>query len=122
MKFTIAIIVLAVFLRPVLPVVGYIINYDYIVKELCENRTKPELHCNGKCQLMKEMAKASENEKPAQQKKSASAEVEVLFCQQAVAFVLACLDQPVSTEVCNKYSNLYSFLSSASLYHPPAVV
>ncbi len=122
MKFTIAVIVLAVFLRPVLPVVGYIINYDYIVKELCENRTKPELHCNGKCQLMKEMAKASENEKPVQQKKSACAEVEILFCQQPVIIALAHFSPSISTEVKNRYSNLYSFLPSVSLYHPPTTV
>lgn len=122
MKFTIAVIVLAVFLRPVLPVVGYIINYDYIVKELCENRQKPELHCNGKCQLMKELAKASENEKPAQQKKSASAELEILFCQQPVILTLAHFSPSISTEVKNRYSNLYSFLPLASFYHPPATV
>lgn len=122
MKFTIAVIILAVFLRPVLPVVGYAINYDYIVKELCENRQKPELHCNGKCQLMKELAKASEHDKPSQQKKSANAEVEILFCQQAAAFTFVQSDGPVSTEVKNKYCNLYSFLPSASFYHPPTVV
>lgn len=122
MKFTIAVIVLAVFLRPVLPVVGYIINYDYIVKELCENRQKPELHCNGKCQLMKELAKASENEKPTQQKKSASAELEILFCQQPVIISFTNFSLSISTEVKNRYSNLYSFLPLASFYHPPATV
>jgi hypothetical protein len=37
-------------------VAGYTINKDYIAKNLCENRDKPKLHCNGKCQLMKKMA------------------------------------------------------------------
>ncbi len=46
--------------KPVLPVVEYMVNYDYISKVLCENKAKPKLKCNGKCHLMKELAKASE--------------------------------------------------------------
>lgn len=34
----------------------YTINKDYIAKNLCENKARPTLHCNGKCQLMKKMA------------------------------------------------------------------
>ena len=37
-------------------VAGYTINKDYIAKNLCENRDKPKLLCNGKCQLAKKMA------------------------------------------------------------------
>lgn len=36
---------------PVLPVLDYVINYDYIVNELCVNRNKPIMACNGKCYL-----------------------------------------------------------------------
>jgi hypothetical protein len=36
---------------PVLPVLDYLINYDYIAKELCINKNKPVLACNGKCYL-----------------------------------------------------------------------
>lgn len=42
---------LLVLVQPALPVLEYLINYDYIVKELCENRGKPILTCNGKCYL-----------------------------------------------------------------------
>ena len=48
-----------------MPVVEYIVNYDYISKVLCVNKAKPQMHCNGKCHLMKKLAAASENEKPA---------------------------------------------------------
>jgi len=34
---------------------------NYIAKNLCENRYRPMLHCNGKCVLMKKMA-AEENQ------------------------------------------------------------
>jgi len=42
---------LLVLVQPALPVLEYLVNYDYIVSELCENRDKPILTCNGKCYL-----------------------------------------------------------------------
>ncbi|PKP15212.1 MAG: hypothetical protein CVU07_10940, partial [Bacteroidetes bacterium HGW-Bacteroidetes-23] len=44
---------------------NYVVNYDYISKELCENKAKPELECNGKCHLKAELANASEESTPA---------------------------------------------------------
>lgn len=46
---------LAIF-RPLMPYVDYYMNYDYIAEQLCENRNKPVLACNGKCYLSKELA------------------------------------------------------------------
>jgi hypothetical protein len=43
--------------RPILPVLEYHVNYDYIVSALCENRNKPYLACNGKCYLEKQIKK-----------------------------------------------------------------
>ncbi|MCA0931248.1 hypothetical protein LCM02_02215 [Lutimonas saemankumensis] len=42
---------LLVLVQPAIPVLEYLINYDYIVNELCENREKPIQTCNGKCYL-----------------------------------------------------------------------
>jgi hypothetical protein len=42
-------------IQPALPVIDYLVNYNYIVKELCENRDKPVLACNGKCYLEKQV-------------------------------------------------------------------
>lgn len=41
--------------RPVLPIIEYYANYDYIATVLCENRDKPYLECNGKCYLEKQL-------------------------------------------------------------------
>ena len=43
-------------------IVNYTINKDYISKNLCENRNKPKMHCNGKCHLMKQLQKQSKKE------------------------------------------------------------
>jgi len=48
---------LLVLVLPSLPVLEYLINYKYIVNELCENRDKPVLTCNGKCYLADQVEK-----------------------------------------------------------------
>ena len=41
--------------RPIMPIIEYYGNYDYIATELCENKDKPYLECNGKCYLEKQL-------------------------------------------------------------------
>jgi hypothetical protein len=48
---------LLVLVLPSVPVLEYLINYNYIVSELCENRDKPVLTCNGKCYLADQVEK-----------------------------------------------------------------
>lgn len=36
-------------------IMDYELNKDYITKNLCVNRNKPMMHCNGKCHMMKKM-------------------------------------------------------------------
>jgi hypothetical protein len=45
--------------RPIIPIIEYYANYDYIASELCENRDKPYLECNGKCYLEKQLNKVN---------------------------------------------------------------
>jgi len=60
----ILLVALTMLIKPLWPVGEYIMNYDYIVNELCENKDKPELQCNGKCYLMQLLAQESQqNEK-----------------------------------------------------------
>ena len=40
----------------------YRVNQDYIAKNLCENRDKPMLDCNGQCYLAKQLKAAEEKE------------------------------------------------------------
>ncbi|WP_369049265.1 hypothetical protein [Tenacibaculum sp. UWU-22] len=67
MKTKIAIGLLLIFcsleIRPILPFIDYCLNYQYISQVLCVNKDKPELHCNGKCYLNKELKKVQETEK-----------------------------------------------------------
>lgn len=49
-------------LKLYLPYVNYCINYKYISTVLCENKNKPEMHCNGKCHLKKTIKQAEEED------------------------------------------------------------
>lgn len=122
MKKAIVIVVFLFVLKPILPVLEYVFNYDYIVKELCENKAKPELKCNGKCHLMKELAKASENETPvSQDKKTSYTEFEILFLEKSASFEIANLNFPIQSEINAGYSDLYIYENTVSVFHPPTV-
>jgi len=68
-------------LRPLLPVLIYYANYDYIATELCENKDKPYLECNGKCYLeaLKKRANPIEDQ------------------QKPISTVINMADYPIST-------------------------
>lgn len=109
--------------KPVIPVAEYIINYDYISKVLCVNKEKPIMHCNGKCHLMQELAKASESEKPASSdKKSSPQQSEILFFQEIPAFIIETTAFNTSHKISSRYSNLYTHLNNCAVFHPPVFI
>lgn len=117
------ILVLAIILKPIIPVIDYVVNYHYIATVLCENKDKPQLNCCGKCHLKKELAKASEGEKPnsSDKKENSKQEVEVLFFQDIKSLIVEQIYFKNKTLVSNNYSNLYFHLSDNSFFHPPTV-
>ena len=44
---------------PYMPYIEYELNKKYIAEVLCENKDKPEMHCNGHCHLKKQLKKAN---------------------------------------------------------------
>jgi hypothetical protein len=48
--------------RMYVPYLNYCINYKYISTVLCENKNKPQMHCNGKCHLKKTIKTAAEED------------------------------------------------------------
>lgn len=48
----------------------FLINQNYIAKNLCENRDKPQLHCNGKCQLCKKLTQEDNKDKQNPQRRN----------------------------------------------------
>lgn len=42
-------------IRPVVPVVDYFVNFEYIAEVLCLKKEVPESSCNGKCYLLQQI-------------------------------------------------------------------
>ena len=111
---------MTMFLKPVFPVIEYIVNYDYIVNELCENKQIPESNCNGKCYLMKELAKASVGESTNPTDKKVSAKMyEVIYFQelQSINFDFSSLSN--ASNVLFSWFNNYHHLVNNAIFHPP---
>lgn len=47
-------------IQPVMPLIEYQVNKEYIASVLCENRNEPALACNGKCYLEKQVKESQE--------------------------------------------------------------
>lgn len=48
--------------QPMMPLIEYNLNKEYIASALCENRDRPELACNGKCYLESKMEESHNSE------------------------------------------------------------
>lgn len=123
MKIGVIFIVFVFLFRPVMPVVDYVLNYDYIRTVLCENKAKPKLSCNGKCHLMKQLAKASEQEDSNQKnnKSQVKVEWEFPFMQANVHENSTAFHSMARTISIFSYSNLYQFSAEIGVFHPPTV-
>ncbi|HUH45701.1 MAG TPA: hypothetical protein VLZ54_01005 [Arenibacter sp.] len=60
MKQVVLFVAILMLIKPLWPLAEYVVNYDYIVENLCENKDRPFLNCDGKCYLAKQLAKESE--------------------------------------------------------------
>ncbi len=72
---------------------GFELNRKYIAAELCVNKNKPELNCNGKCYLMKKLKQAQDKEEK-QERQSRKPQV-----QEALAVTPFLFKQYVFTEM-----------------------
>jgi hypothetical protein len=96
----------------------YQINKEYIAKVLCINKSKPKMHCNGKCHLKKELNKAEKKENSPANPLKEKSEIQ-LFSQHYSSLELFTSIQTTH----NKYISDYSFPLSDkyldSIFHPP---
>jgi hypothetical protein len=96
---------------------GFELNQDYIVSSLCVNRDKPQLHCNGKCYLLRKLKQAEEKEK------NKDRENQRVFFQQAVVVERLQLD-PCAFAILSSYGSESSFhlpKHSSDIFQPPQV-
>jgi len=109
------------FTKPLWPVVDYIANYDYIVNVFCENIDKPELECDGKCYLSKELAKeaGADDKNPLNSKTSKTEIPQVIISEIVNEYEFVLQADHASIEEIGYLPNLNSLLLTSSIYHPP---
>lgn len=109
------------FTKPLWPVVDYIANYDYIVNVLCENIDKPELECDGKCYLSKELAKeaGADDKNPLNSKTSKTEIPQVIISENVNEYEFVLQADHTSIEEIGYLPNLNSLLLTSGIYHPP---
>ena len=101
---------------------GLKINQSYIAQNLCINRSRPGLHCNGHCYFMRKIKQAEENEKK-QAERDGSVRLEVSFCQEP--FRITFTAPPiiaVNTGSFADYTCAYSSRYKNAIFKPPPLV
>ena len=103
-------------LRPITPFIEYAINYDYISKILCINKDKPELKCNGKCQLMQKIEKQQDDDFKS---------LRIIAEDCPIGFIeIIQLQLKKTTDLIESnffYFKKYTFLYIYSEFHPPTI-
>ncbi|MDQ0109680.1 hypothetical protein J2T02_004824 [Chitinophaga terrae (ex Kim and Jung 2007)] len=98
----------------------FFINQDYISKNLCVNRDKPELHCNGKCHLAKKLKEEERKDQENPERKLENKSE--LFCERIVVNTLL---QPVLSLPGIRHQYPLSIGcpidQPSSVFHPPTV-
>lgn len=96
------------------------INQDYIAKNICINRDKPQMKCNGKCHLKKQLKKV-ENDGSASGKdvptKLDKVELTTFIIPQFTSFHIAGYTQPGIYNPVQQ--RMYGINALASVFHPP---
>jgi hypothetical protein len=104
----------------VLVMADYYINIKNITLELCINKARPELHCNGKCYLKKKL----ESEQKQQQEQAPGSrkyvtEVQLYYQQNLPGPGLT--QQTIESAKYPSYNQLQTASYHAAIFHPPSV-
>ena len=122
MKSFLFLISVLLFCKSFVPLIDYAVNYEYITQELCENKNDKALHCNGKCHLVKQMAKSSEDENPISAEKINLLK-EVMPLLKIELFTFKKHEFPKIKNILPvAYTNLYSYLIPKGIFHPPSFI
>ena len=84
MKQVVLFVAILMLIKPLWPLAEYVVNYDYIVENLCENKDRPFLNCDGKCYLAKQLAKESDNDKNPFESRSSKMDIQFVVSMDTV--------------------------------------
>ncbi len=103
----------------VIIVAEYYAQKDYIAKKLCENKNKPELHCEGKCCLKKKLAKEAKEQSPSPTNQKSEQVVNLIGPEAKFEIVYHTTESPAKKYF--SFNELKTFSYHHSVFHPPTV-
>lgn len=103
-------------LSKVIILVDYELNKEYITEIFCHNKNKPQLECNGKCHLMKQMKEDDKKEKAPLNNVKEKFEVQ-LFC--SIQEMLSLNSFVISQFNFHSFQLQKTISPSFSIFHPP---
>ena len=96
--------------------VDFYLNQSSIAAKKCENRYRPMLHCNGKCQLAKKLKQQEKKDEQNPERKLENKN-ETVF---SLSLVVSCLPETLLTAPdYNVYRDEKTIDRSVSVFHPP---
>lgn len=123
MKNFVFIIAFVFLIKPLWPIIEYVANYDYIATVLCENKDQPELECNGKCYLEKQLAKDAADDKENPLNKSSQTEIpQVIVFEKIRDFNLEFFVEDDQRDPIVAKPDMYHNLFSSEILDPPKVI
>ena len=97
--------------------VGYVINKAEYMR-ICENKYRPMLHCNGKCQLMKKLEAQRKKEEQQAPELKLAAKAEVISSRSSFITLAPAMTTVVAREYYSE--NTGSPIDRpSSFFHPP---
>lgn len=117
----ILLVALTMLVKPLWPIAEYIMNYDYIVNVLCENKDRPELQCDGKCYLAQMLAEESEqNQNDPFNEERSKVEIQHLTFFESLVEVDLSLDFLIDKKQSHStFKNFISTLFTTDFSQPP---
>ncbi len=99
--------------------VNYELRKDFIIRNYCVNKDRPELHCDGKCYLAKQIRAAEQQD----EKQATDTFLNKVFQVESRVGLMSFSFEPQATVLTDEVSFNYfcSFPSVAknSVFHPP---
>ncbi|EAR01834.1 hypothetical protein FB2170_14938 [Maribacter sp. HTCC2170] len=96
----------------------YALFTDDFVERFCENKERPELNCDGKCELSKILLQESNDDTPPINLDFLKTET-ILFLESRVDYDFSIITENINT--INQYTNLYNFHLLEKEFQPPRV-
>ncbi len=105
---------------PVIPVFEYLLNKDYIAKNLCINKDKPKSCCKGKCYMMKQLQKTNEHKENDPRNTNSRFQLKELN-EFLVIKTITYIEKSISQKYFVYYLFTYCYLANAAIFVPPEI-